>query len=85
MIPGHIEGAQVNLGAPAGWDPERDGVCGGLPVRIEHVEGHTVLRSAWFPTPAEIAAIVCGAPVLLGIVDSAGHPVVQLGVGEVPA
>jgi hypothetical protein len=79
MIPGRIAGATRVLGVPTGWDKDRDGPCGGLPVR----DGVTGMESAWFPTSEEIAAIVAGAPVILEIVGR-GHPPVMLSVGEKP-
>lgn len=84
MIPGRIENASIMFGAPQGWDEGRDGLVGVLPVRVDLEDGHTILRSAWFPTPAELEALLAGAPVILGVVDAGGHPVVQLGVGEAP-
>jgi hypothetical protein len=82
MIPGHIEGADVLLGAPANWDKATQGPCGRLPVRIERTEGVPVLWSVWHPTPKEIAAIVAGAPVKLWVVGER-HPPVMLGIGNV--
>lgn len=79
MIPGRIPGATRVLGAPAGWDVERDGFCAGLAVR--DCDGHMV--SSWQPSLEEIARIVAGAPVHLFVVGSA-HPPVAIGVGDPP-
>lgn len=61
----------------------------GLPLRDVVIncsvsgEGTPAMETAWFPHPAEIAAIVRGAPIILRIVGTA-HPPVMLDVGEVP-
>jgi hypothetical protein len=39
--------------------------------------------SAWFPTPAEVARIVEGAPIYLGILGTV-HPPVVMSVGPRP-
>lgn len=41
------------------------------------------METAWLPTPAEIAAIAAGAPVILRVLGTA-HPPVMLDVGEIP-
>lgn len=66
MIPRRIAGATHNLGAPAGWDPARDGHCGVLPVRA--VDGTCL--SAWEPTPDELAILNAGGSVILQVVGS---------------
>lgn len=74
-----IEGATHNPGAPKNWDPERDGHCGGLPIIFDG----SSCRSAWKPTPEELAILNDGGyvtlyvvgwqvPVALGVVDKAG-------------
>lgn len=61
----------------------------GLPVRDEMVactvngDGTPSMVTAWHPTPAEIAAIVAGAPVHVRILGTA-HPPVMVEVGEAP-
>lgn len=79
---GVIEGANLTLGAPKGWDHETDGRCDALEVRV-NIRHPPSMTSAWFPTPDEIERIKRGAPVLLEIV-SASHPPVALTVGDVP-
>lgn len=80
MIPKRIEGATRYLGAPKGWEPDRDGACGHLAILDAQLPGGTpVMISAWEPTPAEVAAIQSGAPVYLQVVG-AGHPPVALWV-----
>ena len=82
---GRIAGATRNLGAPADWDPEKDGTCDVLPVRDDpYGDGSNRMISAWFPTMEEIAAMLRGAPIYLSIVGTA-HPPVMLIVGEPPA
>lgn len=81
---GRVAGATRNLGAPRDWDPAKDGICGGLPIRDEpHSPGVNRMVSAWLPTPEEIALIVAGAPIYLGVLGIE-HPPVQLFVGNPP-
>ena len=81
---GRITSATRNLGAPADWDPSKDGVCGGLPIRDEpHSPGVNRMVSAWFPTPDEIALIQNGAAIYLAVIGTA-HPPVSLYVGNPP-
>jgi hypothetical protein len=83
MHPGRFEGATRDLGAPAGWDKDKDGPCGSLPIRDDSHGAYPAMVSAWFPTPEEIAHVVAGAPIHLTVIG-AGHPPVSLGVGKVP-
>ena len=73
MIPMRITGATHYLGAPKGWEPDKDGKCCHLAVRV--VDGN-VWESAWEPTPAELAALNAGGSVLLRVVG--GQPPVML-------
>lgn len=41
------------------------------------------METAWLPTPEEIAAIVCGAPVILRILGTQ-HPPVMIYTGDIP-
>ncbi len=72
MIPGRILNASMILGRPTDWDDARDGPCGGLPIRVDQDGPHVLMTSAWIPSLDEIVR------------NSATHPVVSLGVGEVP-
>lgn len=84
MIPGRIEGTTQVLGAPKDWNAERDGPCGGLPIRVERIdEGRMMISSAWFPTAEELLLLQAGAPVILRV-RAHSHPVVALGVGKAP-
>jgi len=74
MISKRIEGATNYLGAPPGWDPERDGHCSHLAIRREG----NVCYSAWEPTPEELAKLNAGGSVILGVVG--GQPPVSLSV-----
>lgn len=78
MIPMRIERATHYMGAPEGWDPEKDGECGHLAVR----QVGNVFWSLWEPTPGEIELIKQGGSVLLGIVG--GQPPVMLAVEPPP-
>ena len=69
MIPKRIRGANAYPGAPVGWDPEANGVCGHLAVRVtRYSDGIEHCESAWEPTPAELAALNAGASVILRVV-----------------
>ena len=77
MIPKRIDGATRYLGAPQGWEPEKDGECSHLAILDLQSEngGAPVMISAWEPTPAELEALQAGAPVYLQIVGTAHPPV----------
>lgn len=72
MIPGRIADSTRVLGKSQGYL--------GLPVRddVIVVDGQDVpiIKSAWFPTDAEIAALRHGAPVYMTIMGEAQPPVV---------
>lgn len=61
----------------------------GLPLRDIIIDdtvngpGTPAMETAWLPTPAEIAAINAGAPIILRVLG-ASHPPVMLYTGEVP-
>lgn len=84
MIPGRIAGATRHIGAPAGWDKEKEGPCAALSVRDVQTASGNTMSSAWFPTPEELHNLVAGAPVYLTILGEK-HPVVMLGVGNMPS
>ena len=52
MRPAVITGANANPGAPRDWDPERDGVCGKLPIKVttQKLNGDC---GVWPPGPGE--------------------------------
>ena len=81
MIAGKIENHTAKFGPPKELD---DTKCGTLFIRHELIDGLQWMRSAWYPTPAELAAINAGAPIILGISSPNAHPVVQMGVGALP-
>lgn len=84
MITGKISGFTRVLGAPADWDEERDGWCGGLAIKDQPCEnGMNYMISAWEPNPDELERIKAGAPILLLIVGVV-HPPVMLSVGAAP-
>ena len=78
-IPIRILNATRTLGAPPGWDEERNGPCVGLPIRDEDINGTPAMVSAWELTPEELAALQGGAKLELTIVGQA-HPPVSLAV-----
>jgi hypothetical protein len=69
MDPAKIKGATAVLGAPAGWDHERDGECGALAIREigNPRHGSGFVESAWEPTEVERAQIAAGHHVILRI------------------
>ena len=77
-----IQGATRVLGKSQGYL--------GLPIRDEVIndtvngDGTPCMVTAWEPTPAELAALNAGAPVLLRVLGSQ-HPPVMIDVGTVPA
>ncbi len=82
MIPRRIERSTRTLGEPDGWDRGTYGPCVTLAVRDEARGALATMVSAWEPTPAEIYAIIAGAPVYLRVAGSQ-HPAVELTVGPV--
>lgn len=81
MISGRVKGATRVIGKSQGYL--------GLAVRDELVnctvngEGTPQMVTAWEPTPAEIAAIVAGAPIHVCLVGT-GHPPILVTVGDTP-
>ena len=76
MIPKRIAGATRYLGAPQGWEPERNGPCGHLAVRDVTAGSLPICESAWEPTPKELALLNAGGSVVLRVVG--GQPPVML-------
>jgi hypothetical protein len=78
---GRIQGATRVIGKSQGYI--------GLPLRDvvinDAVNGPATpaMETAWLPSPAEIEAIVAGAPIILRVLGTA-HPPVMLEVGEAP-
>lgn len=83
MHVGRIIGATRNLGAPRGWEKDKHGICGGLPIRDELTTAGPGMTSAWLPTPEEITQIQAGAPIYLTVLGSV-HPPVSMQVGVAP-
>lgn len=74
MISKRIPGATRYLGAPSGWDPERDGPCGHLAIRDDP---GPYMVSRWEPTPDELRLLNQGGSVELTVVGGV-HPPVAL-------
>lgn len=78
---GRIDGCTRVLGKSQGYL--------GLPLRDvtlnDAVNGPETpaMQTAWLPTPAEIAAINAGAPIILTVLG-VSHPPVMIGTGEAP-
>jgi hypothetical protein len=70
MNPLKIKGANRNPGAPANWDPKRDGNCGTLPVRCTQDEAGRVQKceSAWKPDAHELEMLNAGGHVVLRVI-----------------
>ena len=79
MRPGRIDGATHNFGAPKNWDPDRDGYCGVLPVRMESDGSNLWMVSSWEPTKEELQLLLAGGTVHLRL-SAPAHPVVSLSV-----
>lgn len=82
MIPAVISGHKTTATAPKDWNDDA-GKCAALPIRLEREGDLLFMRSAWQPTDDEVAKLLAGAHVELGI-SAPTHPVVQLGVGDTP-
>ncbi len=84
MLVKRTPGATRVLGAPPGWNEERDGFCGGLPI-LDHRDesGVNYMISTWEPTEDELERLKAGASVQLWVVGTA-HPPVSLTIGELP-
>lgn len=77
MLKRVIKGWNAAPGAPANWNPERDGSCGALPIRVVPAEAIANGRvdvdklqyceSAWEPTPQELEMLNRGASVILRV------------------
>lgn len=84
MTPTVISGADVFYGAPAEWDPARDGYCGVLPIRREVDACSRIwMASAWEPTPRELELLNAGGKVILRV-SCHQHPVTSLSVEAPP-
>lgn len=85
MRPVRINGADPQpLGAPEDWTEEKHGHCGALFIRRERIAGVAYMRSAWEVEAPEAARLLAGARLTLGVAGDR-HPVVQLGVGDLPS
>jgi hypothetical protein len=73
MTPETNELTTITLGAPVGWDHEKQGKCGGLPVCKQDGEFYSYWRTTW----RERLAILLGRNVRLCVVGN-GHPPVHL-------
>jgi hypothetical protein len=83
--PARISGADPKpLGAPEDWSEEKHGHCGALFIRRDREAGVAYMRSAWEVEATEAAFLFAGARLTLGVAGHC-HPVVHLGVGDLPA
>jgi len=77
MIALPLADATRRLGAPEGWDHDRDGVCHTL----EILDRDGWMVSAWSPTVEELRRLLNGKPIFLHI-QGTHHPVVAITVGD---
>jgi len=73
-----FDGAEVQ-GAPKGWDAELDGPVIGLPVLrdVDTQSGLPFMYSVWRPDADELALLMAGGAIRLGI-SGHTHPIVNL-------
>lgn len=68
MLKRAIAGWNAAPGAPAGWDPAKDGECGALPIRVSYDAGRVrQCESAWEPTAEEMSALAAGGSLILRV------------------
>lgn len=72
-----LANCNLKMAPPPDWDEATQGPCGTLDI---HFDGES-MRSAWLPSPEELAALNAGQPVILGIIGRS-HPVVFLTVNR---
>lgn len=70
-----------NWGAPKDWAPEQ-GICNGLPARLENTNAGYFWVSAWEPTPEELKILNGGGSIHLGV-SAHQHPVVFMRVNKI--
>lgn len=81
MIIATPKNSNLTFKAPPDWN-DAEGSCGDLPVLVQRTINGLSFTSAWHPTPAEMAKLQAGAPILLEVIGS--QPPVSLTVGDVP-
>lgn len=75
MIINAIEGCTRRIGKSQGYL--------GLPLRDEVIDGIHHMTSSWQPTPAELQALVDGAPIYVTLLGTA-HPPIMVSIGPIP-
>lgn len=80
MIICNFPGARA-IGKPRDWEPSLDGECGTIFVTdaVDTLSGMNTMYSVYKPTVDELAALLNGGVIRLGILGNS-HPVFQLGV-----
>lgn len=75
-----FDGATI-AGAPKGWDQELDGTVQGLPIEptVDTQSGLPFLYSCWRPDADELALLMAGGAIRLGIAMPQ-HPIVNMAV-----
>lgn len=81
MNPVRFEGSQV-IGAPKGWDHDKDGECAGLPAKITVTSSDLpMFTSIWKPTEEERARIARGENIALSCFSL--QPPVMVSVADI--
>lgn len=78
MIPTQFKGVTKTLGAPKGWNAERDGECLGLPIMLR--DGACISR--WMPDDKERVAISKGKAIFVYVYSGNIQPAISLQVEE---
>ena len=81
MIPYWFEGANYLIEAPRDHDHASVGEVIGLPIEITDIDGGArILKSAWKPTPEQLAVLVRGGAVTCESYNL--QPIMRIGVIE---
>lgn len=60
----------ANFSAPSNWDPEQDGICGTLPVRVETSGRYLEYTSTWQPNALERQQLLDGAVIEVHLIGT---------------
>lgn len=78
-----IAGHNLTIGPPKGWNPDVQGYCETIHVRVEVIDGIQFMRTAWEPEPHDLARLNAGGMFEIGVSGSI-HPMMNLRVGDPP-
>ena len=77
-----IKGCTRRIGAPEGWDHEKQGLCHTIEVLDQDIDGVNYMTTAWLPTADELKKLLAGYPIILGI-SGTRYPVVYMAIGGI--